>query len=162
MRRRSPFPMVHPAAPIWMESSLKFWQIAWAAPQVIARRTARIIAAGPAPGVRDRREFARMGQEKFAAAGESMSAMAGPMLRMNQELARVAMRQWWNVWTAAALATGTPRKRAATVQRAIAREIAAGAADPKVGAALARVVDRGLQPIERRVSANAKRLRRAR
>jgi len=162
MRRRSPSPLVHPAAPIWMASSLKFWQIAWAAPQVIAQRTARMIAAGPAPGARDRREFARMGQEKFAAAGESMSAMAGPMLRMNQELARAAMRQWWNVWTAAAQSSGTPRKRAAAVQRAIAREIAAGATDAGVGTALARVVDRGLQPIERRVSANAKRLRRAR
>jgi hypothetical protein len=57
------------------------------APQVIALRAARMLAAGASPNARDRREMARMGNEKVEACWESMNAMAGQ-----------AMRQWLSAW----------------------------------------------------------------
>lgn len=53
-------------------------ELALAAPQVVAHRTARMASAGLSPSKRDRAEFARMGAEKVAAFHES----------------------WWAMWTA--------------------------------------------------------------
>ena len=92
------------------------------APQVIAMRTARMMAAGASPSARDRREFHRMGTEKVFAAWEAMNAMS-----------LYAMQQWW---TAAWL---TPWSLASTTTR---------------------MFDKGLAPVHRRASANARRLRR--
>ena len=47
-----------------------------ASAQVIGHRTGRLAAAGAQPNVRDRREFALMGQEKMDATTESAQAMA--------------------------------------------------------------------------------------
>lgn len=45
----------------------QYVELAWAAPQVIAHRTARMVAAGATPGARDAAEFTRMFTEKSAA-----------------------------------------------------------------------------------------------
>ena len=157
MRKRKSGSSQYPAL---TSSAFKLWAIAFTAPQVIAHRTARMMAAGPAPNARDRREFSRMGQEKVAAAGESLAAMALPLLQMNQALAADAMRQWWKFWSVAMTATGTPNVRATKLQHALLRGLATSASNRKAGNAMAQAMDRGLQPIVRRVTANAKRLRR--
>ena len=51
-------------------------ELAVAVPQVIAHRLTRLARAGPAPSVRDRQEFQRMGAEKAAALAQSWNAMA--------------------------------------------------------------------------------------
>ena len=118
--------MVDDAVEIWVT-----------APQVISLRSARIFASGLAPRAEDRREFARMVNEKTAAAGESATAMAVQAWRTNRELALLPLRLWWGMWTGVARATPFA---AATAASSIAQS--------------------GLGPVRRRVTANAKRLRR--
>ncbi len=50
--------------------------IAIAAPQVMALRLARVMAAGPQPGRRDRNEMVRMWTEKVQAFAQAWTAMA--------------------------------------------------------------------------------------
>jgi hypothetical protein len=50
-------------------------ELAWAAPQVVAHRVARMATAGPGFSARDRKEFQRMGAEKTAAFFESWFAL---------------------------------------------------------------------------------------
>jgi hypothetical protein len=50
--------------------------MAMAAPVVVAHRLTRMAWAGPSPAQRDRKEFARMGQEKVDASRESWLAAA--------------------------------------------------------------------------------------
>lgn len=83
-----------------------------AVPQVIAHRTARMLAAGANPSARDRLEFQRMGIEKAFAFWESMHAM------------------WWSAWLAPWSA--------------------------------AKMMEKGIAPVHRRATANARRLRKIR
>jgi hypothetical protein len=80
----------------------------------------------------DQLEMQRMGTEKILAFWESMNAMGVQVARANQEYALFAMRQWWWPWM-------TPWQMAS----------AAG-----------KIMDKGLGPINKRVAANARRLRR--
>jgi len=105
------------------------------APQVVALRTARMLTAGINPSARDRRELERMGTEKVLAFWESMNAMGLEMAKAQQQYALVAMRQWWSPWV-------SPWSAAA--------------------ASATRVLEKGLGPVHRRASANARRLRRLR
>jgi hypothetical protein len=105
-----------------------------AVPQVVALRTARMLAAGASPSARDRREFERMGTEKVLAFWESMSAMGLEMAKAQQQYALLAMRQWWSPWV-------SPWSAAASA---------------------AKVLDKGLAPVQKRASANARRLRKRR
>jgi hypothetical protein len=105
-----------------------------AAPQVVAMRTARMLAAGVNPSARDRREFERMGTEKVLAFWESMNAMTLEMAKAQQQFALTAMRQWWSPWVS----------------------------PWSVGAAAAKVLEKGLAPVQKRASANARRLRKRR
>jgi hypothetical protein len=91
-------------------AAVKAVELSLAAPQVIAHRTARMMAAGANPSARDRREFQRMGTEKVFAFWESMNAM------------------WWAAWM-------TPWSTA-------------------------KIMEKGLAPLHRRTTANARRLRR--
>ena len=60
-------------------------ELAVAAPQVIATRSARMLAAGANPGVADRAEFSKMWTEKGQAFWESLFAMGVQMVRINQD-----------------------------------------------------------------------------
>ncbi|MFL6564423.1 MAG: polyhydroxyalkanoate granule-associated phasin [Burkholderiales bacterium] len=113
---------------------MKAAELSIAAPQVAALRVARMLAAGVNPSARDRREFERMGTEKVLAFWESMNAMGMEMAKAQQHYALLAMRQWWSPWL-------SPWSAAASA---------------------ARVLDKGLGPVHRRASANARRLRRLR
>ena len=111
------------------------WLDLWTAvPVVVAIRVGRMMTAGPSLSARDHREFTRMGSEKFDALGESWLAM---VLQWQNECLRLAMTPWWL----------SPK----TLPQAGAR----------VGRSMAKVAERGLAPIERRASANARRLTRA-
>jgi hypothetical protein len=92
--------------------------LAFAVPEVIARRALRM----------DRKEFHRMGAEKFFAFGESWNAMLTQAFVENQKL----MMSMWVPWFA-------PRSSPAS--------------------AMLNVLDKGMAPIQRRASANARRLR---
>ncbi|HVZ42962.1 MAG TPA: hypothetical protein VHA82_04050 [Ramlibacter sp.] len=61
-------------------------ELAFAAPQVVAHRTARMARAGARPTARDRAEFTRMGTEKFAAFCSSWAAMWGAMYSAQFEM----------------------------------------------------------------------------
>ncbi|MBI5333692.1 MAG: hypothetical protein HZB72_03735 [Burkholderiales bacterium] len=134
MPRRRPPPL--PAA-------VQAAEIAWAAPQVIALRSLRMLAAGHAPSARDRREFTVMGTEKVLAWQRSMAAMGQEALRAQQDWMAQAVSQgmsWWtSPWTA-----WSGMGLQATQQ---------------VHEACHRVLQHGLHPVHSRVTANARRLR---
>ena len=104
----------------------------FAVPQVMAHRLARISAKGAGSSRRDQREFARMSAEKFAAFGESWTAMALQMMKANQQLATAWMFSPWSFG-----------RTAAQMQSLTLRTLASG-----------------LTPVHRRAVANSRRLRR--
>lgn len=65
-------------------------ELAFAAPQVVAQRTARMARAGGLPSRRDQDEFLRMGSEKVDAFYQSWFAMWMAGWRAPLELARAA------------------------------------------------------------------------
>jgi hypothetical protein len=117
-----------------VDDAAKIW---FTAPQVIALRSARMLAGGLAPRADDRRELARMVNEKTAAAGESATAMAVQVWRTNWELALLPLRLWSGMWTGVGRTTPFAAVTAAS-----------------------KIAQSGLAPVRRRVTANAKRLRR--
>jgi hypothetical protein len=120
--------------------------ISLAAPQVVALRTARMLGAGLTPSASDQVEFARMGSEKFAAAFESMHAMSAQSYALFQGWALGTMQQWWRLWLSP-WALLPPRY-----------PFGFGARPLLDG--LFRIAGSGLAPINRRVTRNARRLRR--
>jgi hypothetical protein len=109
-------------------------ELSLAVPQVVAMRTARMLAAGVNPSARDRREFERMGTEKVVAFWESMNVMGLEIAKAQQQYALLAMRQWWSPWV-------SPWSAAVSA---------------------AKVLDKGLAPVHKRAKANARRLRKRR
>jgi hypothetical protein len=77
-------------------------ELAIAAPQVIAIRTAQMLAAGATPNARDAAEFSRMAPEKMAAFGESMMGVGRQLMKTNQEYTRSIfmrlMQMWMTPW----------------------------------------------------------------
>jgi hypothetical protein len=112
----------------------KATELSLAVPQVVAMRTARMLAAGVNPSARDRREFERMGTEKMLAFWESMNAMGLEIVKAQQRYALSAMFQWWSPWV-------TPWSAATSATK---------------------ILEKGLGPVQKRVSANARRLRKRR
>jgi len=58
----------------WVRPWMQLVEITWSAPVVIAYRTARMVAGGWPPTAWDRREYARMVQEKAEAFGQAAVA----------------------------------------------------------------------------------------
>jgi hypothetical protein len=113
--------------------------LAFAAPQVVAHRLARMATSGPTLSARDRKEFQLMGTEKVAAFMESWNAMALQSIRANQALAAGFFRCFWSPW-----AIVNPSARtAAQLQNAV------------LG-----VLSKGIAPVHRKATANARRLAR--
>ena len=116
-------------------------ELAFAVPQVVAHRFARMAISGPTLTERDRREFQRMGDEKSAAFHESWSAMAAQVLRANQALTQSFLRSFWSP------ASGEHSSAS----------IATQLHDAALG-----VLGEGMAPVHRRAVANARRLARTR
>lgn len=88
-----------------------------------------------------------MGSEKFAAVFESMHAMSVQSYALYQEWALGSLQQWWRLWLSP-WALLQPRP-------------AFGFRAAPVLDGLSRIATSGLAPIHRRVTRNARRLRRA-
>lgn len=158
MRRRTDgFSVFNPFS-AWTGFSLRVGEMLVASAAVIQHRSARIAAAGPAPGARDRREFTRMGQEKLEAAAESMQAMwlraisANMQLAgwMTQQMLASSTRTLGLAMTPALLWTpGAAIAHALPTQRAWVKQLSG------IGAGVAQ---QGLRPVHARATANARRL----
>jgi hypothetical protein len=133
-------------------------ELAMAAPQVVAVRSARMLAAAANPGTADRVELSRMCTEKVRAFWESVFAMNAQIVRSQQEYARAAALQWWRLWTTSlwlpAYRSGT--QAIASLPRSAA--LTAGPTRRQRQRAIAKVVEAGLTPIHKRATANARRL----
>lgn len=113
-----------------------------AAPQVIAARTPRMPAAATNPGTPDRTEKVR--------AWESLFEMGAHTIKTNQDYARVAALQWWRLWTTPWWLSTRPRA-------------AAPASTPSASehdAAASKLIAGSRGPINKRATANARRLAR--
>ena len=140
----------------WCQPWMQMWEIAVAAPEVVAHRAARMAKSGPTPTTADRKELTRMTQEKFEAFGESASAMAAEVVRANLALWPSVLRAGWTLPSAMWM----PSARAGSRRPASKSALAAGAVPRIVSSAASRVLAKGLAPVRRRATANAKRLRR--
>ena len=145
----------------WTELAWKIGELSVASTQVIAKRTARIAAAGATPTKRDRREFSRMGQEKLDAAFESAQAMNAQLVTLNMRAGANAYARMLRSTSdfTALLVSRNPRQfmaRHAKLVRTLTRPAMEAPALPVAGILLAA---RGLEPVHRRATANARRLR---
>lgn len=143
-------------------TSAKLAEVAIAAPQVVAIRTARMLLAGHNPGAADRAEFSKMGTEKMHAFWESMFAMGAQIARMNVEYAGRAISRSWILWTDPAwFAVFRPTWGA--IAALPHRTGLVPLANPGArGRAVSRIFEAGLAPVHKRATANARRLRRSR
>lgn len=116
-------------------------ELAFAAPQVVAHRVARMALAGPILSKRDRTEFRLMGAEKTAAFAASWNAMALQVLRAQQALWLSFVRSLWSLWLGG---------------RALPR------ITPQLQNAVLGVLNQGMGPVHRTATANARRLARTR
>jgi hypothetical protein len=119
---------------------VKATELAFAAPQVVAHRLARMAIAGPTLSRRDRKEFKRMSAEKTEAFSESWNAMSKQVLDANQALAASIFCSFW-----------LPSLRSIP---------SAGAVTARLQGIAVEVLGKGLSPVHRRAVANAKRLAR--
>lgn len=140
----------------WWQPWMQMWEIGVAAPQVVAHRTARMARSGPTPPTADRKELTRMTQEKFEAFGESANAVAAEIVRANLALWPSVLRAGRTLPSAIWMPTARAGSR-----RSASRSALVAAAVPRiVSSAASRVLAKGLAPVHRRATANAKRLRR--
>ena len=156
--RNSPFSYFAPLM-LWTDLGAKTLEMMMASTQVIAHRTRRIALSGATPNARDRREFARMGEEKVEAGAKSAKAIAAHMLTMS----------WpWNAWalnhglrnSAALLSLASSRTPGEFIARQLALARSLGQSTPSAAdfSKSARLAHRALQPIHAKAVANAKRL----
>jgi hypothetical protein len=115
-------------------------ELAFAAPQVVMHRTARMAGAGPGLSARDRAEFTRMGSEKVAAFYQSWAGMWAEAFAIQYELGSAMS------FVALTVATGG--------QASAASAVAA------TSNATAKILSAGLAPIHKTAVANARRISR--
>ena len=117
------------------------FELAFAAPQVVATRMARIAAAGGTPNKRDRVEFMRMGTEKVFAFYESWMSMWASACTSQMQLAQ----------TMSSTALAAMQGKSSTLL------------DPAWAVnAATQMATASLTPVHRKARANAKRLSRRR
>jgi hypothetical protein len=143
-------------------SITKMAELAIAVPQVVATRSARMIAAGTNPGAADRAEFHKMWTEKGQAFWESLFAMGVQMAKVNQDYARTAAVQWVRLWTSPWwFSASAPALGSLTRLPSMATLVPIPSATQRKRAA-SRLVAAGLGPVHKRATANARRLARGR
>ena len=114
-------------------------ELALAVPQVVAHRLARMAHAGPAPSARDLKEFNLMVTEKSAAFMQAWQAMAMQSVFANQAMAASFVRSFWS-----------PRRGRVMPAKVVAQ----------LQGAVLGILGKGLAPVHRKATANAKRLAR--
>ncbi len=115
-------------------------ELAMAVPQVVAHRVTRMALSGPKLSARDRKEFELMVAEKNSAFAQSWSAMATQAVIANQALAASFFRSFLS---------GAVGKRPSAVRSAA-----------EIQKAALGILGKGLAPVHRKATANAKRLAR--
>jgi hypothetical protein len=159
MPRRRRTPVANPFL-LWSDLALRTTEMMLASAQVIGHRTQRIAAAGSRPGARDRREFARMGQEKVEAGLLSATAMTADAVKLNQQMMKAGMETAQAMWS---LATSRTVFGSLGQQTRLAQSLArSGTQAFDMGNTVARMAAKGLTPVHSRATANAKRLGRSR
>jgi hypothetical protein len=118
--------------------AIKSAELAVAVPQVIAHRLTRMANAGAVPSARDMKEFHRMSAEKTTAFTASWNAMMMQTMAANQALAMSMMR---NMLSPTAGSASSMISAATAMQRAT------------LG-----ILGKGLAPVHRTATANARRL----
>jgi hypothetical protein len=153
-------PSVNPFR-IWSAFAWKTGEMMLASIQVIGHRSNRMLSAGCSPSAGDRRELALMGQEKFAAAAESVQAMAFGGTRLNQQFGAIAFKQMLT-GTAAIISVAVSRTPGQSVARhtKLVRDTMAhsAVATSLLSKSAAHLAHRGLKPFHSRATGNAKRL----
>ena len=117
-------------------------ELAFAVPQVVGHRVARMAMAGPSLSPRDRKEFSLMVAEKHSAFAASWNAMASQAVLAQQALAASCLQSF------AAAAAG--------------RQPMTGGLGEQWHAAALGVLGKGLAPVHRVAVANSKRLAKTR
>jgi hypothetical protein len=143
---------------LWWQVGFKAWETMFAAPTVIAQRTARLMSAGPIPGASDRREFVNMGTEKVVAFSQACLGASREMVSFQQGLARIACRQWWALFTALnPLLAGRGTQPFSGTSKIVMSMLDAGNHSMS---ALPRVAHSAVKPVHAKATSNARRLRR--
>lgn len=119
-------------------------ELAIAVPQVIGHRVARMALAGPVLSARDHKEFSGMVAEKQVAFMQSWMAMWAHAMQAQQ---RLALSLWQVCW---------PTPGGAHPGQTL---LQAGEAWQRASLG---VIDKGLAPVHRKATANARRLARTR
>ncbi|MGH8503442.1 MAG: phasin family protein [Gammaproteobacteria bacterium] len=137
-------------------------EIAAASGQTIFHRMLMLSGANIAAlTAAERREFARMYTEKLQATLACGQIMAGEMMRLNEQLMRVAWSQFMsNGMALTSMLSGRNPGAVFTAQSQLMNSAARQAAESgqKIFAAMARAAINGLAPVHTAVSANAERL----
>ncbi len=144
---------------IWTDLLIKTNEIFFASIQVIGHRMCRLAAAGAKPDKRDSREFTLMGEEKIEAVAESTQAMIAQMMKLNQLGTKAVSQMITGAMSIMSLATSRTAKQFRNRQAKLTRKVNQSTSTVSLlSASTARVLERGLQPIHSRATANAKRL----
>ena len=155
------YPLLFAPFRIWANYAWKVGELTLASSQVVSRRSRGLLLAGNSPTAADRRELTLMRQEKYAAAAESVQAMALEYMSLAPQMAMLAFRQLSAFVPLPGLLTLNPwqfwLRRSGTASRSFARSTAAA---NQVSRAVEKVASRGLKPIHKRARANARRLNR--
>jgi hypothetical protein len=117
-------------------------ELAFAAPQVVAHRVARMAMSGAVPTERDKREFQLMVKEKEVAFAQAFTAMAKQTAVAQQALAASMFRSFWS-----------PSFKGKSSPVAVALQMQAAAMG---------IVNKGMAPVHQKAVANAKRLAKTR
>lgn len=143
---------------LWWQTGRKTWETMLAAPQVVAHRTARMVAAGPMPGAADRREFTNMGTEKVVAFSQAWMNATREVFAFQQQMASNALQQWWTLLRAFnPLLAGRAARAVPTSAKVMGEMLAAG---NRAMSTLPRVAHGAVSPVHAKATSNARRLRR--
>jgi hypothetical protein len=116
-------------------------ELAFATPQVVNKRVAQMMFAGPLPSADDRKEFKLMSDEKVDAFKESWAAMAAESVLAQQRLAvdmtTSLLKAVWFPWVISS-----------------SSDLFAN----QMGNATMGVLNKGMEPVRKRAVANARRL----
>ena len=149
----------------WSRFGWRFSEMLFASSQVIVHRTDRMRKAGTALHADDRQEFSLMKQEKVEAALESAQAMALESVLAGQRYAAFAFGQFFAGMPAllALALPGTAGQVSARRIRLVHDTVQRSALSAtRLSNATGKIVQKGLTPIRKRATANAKRLKRVR
>lgn len=146
---------------LWSDFMWKSGETMLASAQVIGYRINPVFWIGNGSGARNRREFALMGTEKFAAATGSLHAAASSWVRLTQEFGTSLSGQALQGWSAmASLATSRTSAQAGSRQvrfgkGALKHSVARAS---RLSSIAAQAAQRTLEPVRSRALANARRL----